>query len=370
MAERTARQCLSLPSNRLGIYLALRHWCAPGQRLLMSPISADEIFFLVLAAGLHPVLAPVSPCDGNIDTTAVDLDAVDAVLTSNLYGLPDDVRKLAGKPLIEDVAHAMDVTVDGRPLGTFGVAGVFSFSKHAAAGAGGALVVEDRNDLRALEKLRDELLQPGSLARDIAAVSRSLARQAALRSGLVRPALRLARAFGMEEERDGYRIGLRADDLAAALGCAPALAPFDLWARADLHAFRRRPGPVARWHQSRRLERLPQANKRRIAGVQQLAALPAAARAVRGHLEQPIFRVPLLVEDRDAAVAALERAGITTGYIYDPPYDDYAGPRFVQPSPTPETARWWSRHVLPVDPLQARRALPIVERLQPAPLPR
>ncbi|MFC7593344.1 hypothetical protein ACFQYP_63810 [Nonomuraea antimicrobica] len=61
IAERTGRHCLSLPSNRLGLYLALRHWCAPGQRLLMSPVSADEILFLVLAAGLRPVMAPLSP---------------------------------------------------------------------------------------------------------------------------------------------------------------------------------------------------------------------------------------------------------------------------------------------------------------------
>src|SRR5690606_41847955 len=146
--ERTGRRCLLLPSNRLGLYLALRHWCSPGQRLLMSPISADEILFLVLAAGLRPVIAPLSPRDGNVDAARADLSGVDAVLTTNLYGLPDDVTAFSGKVVVEDVAHAMETTVGGRPLGTFGLAGVFSLGKHPGAGSGGVLAVAEESDLK------------------------------------------------------------------------------------------------------------------------------------------------------------------------------------------------------------------------------
>lgn len=108
----------------------------------------------------------------------------------------------------------------------------------------------------------------------------SMARQLALKLDLVRPALRLRRALGLQEPRDGYRI-------------------------------------------------------------------------------------PLLVRERDAAIAELERHGVATGYLYDPPYDDYAEP-FTQPSADPAAARWWARHVLPVDPLYASRALPVLRRLEPA----
>jgi hypothetical protein len=368
VAERTGRRCLHLPSNRLGLYLALRHWCTPGQRLLMSPISADEILFLVLAAGLRPVIAPLSPRDGNIDVSAVDLDSVDAVLTTNLYGLPDQVAALAGRTLIEDVAHAMETTVAGRPLGTFGVAGVFSLSKHVGAGSGGVLAVEDEADLRALRRHRDILLQPGSLRRELGSVLTSMARHAALRLNTVRPALSLARAFGLEEERDGYRIAPRPAEVAPALARVPDLPPFDSWVRADLHHYRDRSGTPTRWYQSRRLRMLPAERGRRIAGVRRLAELPTVAPAVRDHADQPLFRVPLLVGNRDAAIAELERHGVATGYLYDPPYDDYL-PGFTHPSPTPEAARWWGRHVLPVDPLYAHRALPVVERLAPAPPP-
>ncbi|WP_196444762.1 DegT/DnrJ/EryC1/StrS family aminotransferase [Planomonospora sp. ID67723] len=366
VAGRTGRHCLALPSNRLGLYLALRHWCSPGQRVLMSPISADEILFLVLAAGLHPVIAPVSPADGNIDPAAADLATVDAVLTTNLYGLPDRVSAFAGKVLIEDVAHGIETTVGGRPLGTFGVAGVYSFSKHPGAGSGGAIVAESRSDLRELERERDRLLLPEVFANEVYSVLTSAARNAALRLGLVRPALKLARALRMEEPREGYRIDPRPGDVRLAAKHAPDLAAFDSWVRADLHDYRTRRGRLSRWYQSRRLRALPGQRERRIAGVRLLAGLPTAAAAVRDHLDQPLFRVPLLVSDRDAAIAELERHGVATGYLYDPPYDDYL-PEFIEASPAPEVARWWGRHVLPVDPLYALRALPVVRTLGPAP---
>lgn len=364
VAERTGRHCLLLPSNRMGLYLALRHWCTPGMRLLMSPISADEILFLVLAAGLRPVIAPVSPRDGNIDAARVDLSSVDAVLTTNLYGLPDDVAAFSGKILIEDVAHALETTLD-RPLGTYGQAGVFSLSKHPGAGSGGVLAVDSAADLQSLTRARDQLLEPGAWRTELVSVASSMARQAALRLDLVRPALKLMRMLGMEEEREGYRIGLQSPELAEAMRLAPALQPFDPWVRADLHTYRARRGWVARWYQSRRLAKVPGERSRRLAGVASLAELPTVADAVRSHVHQPLFRVPLLVHDRDTAIAALERRGVATGYLYDPPYDDYA-PGFTEPSPDPEPARWWASNVLPVDPLYAHRALPVLQDLMPA----
>ncbi|MEV0828097.1 DegT/DnrJ/EryC1/StrS family aminotransferase [Nonomuraea rubra] len=364
IAERTGRHCLSLPSNRLGLYLALRHWCLPGQRLLMSPISADEILFLVLAAGLRPVIAPLSPRDGNIDVSRVDLGTVDAVLTTNLYGLPDDAPAFAGKILIEDVAHAMESDLGGRPLGTFGHASVFSLSKHPSAGSGGVLAVEDESDLRALTRARDELLTRGSPWADGWSVATSMARQAALKLDLVRPALKLMRRLGMQEPREGYRIPVRADELELALKQAPALPPFDPWVRADLHHYRARRGRLVRWYQERRVTRVPRDRARRLAGVQRLAELPTVAPAVLDDLTRPLFRVPLLVRDRDAAIEELERHGVSTGYLYDPAYDDYA-PAYTEHSPDPGPARWWARHVLPVDPMYTARSLPVLRRLQP-----
>jgi hypothetical protein len=86
---------------------------------------------------------------------------------------------------------------------------------------------------------------------------------------------------------------------------------------------------------------------------------------------QPLFRVPLFVADRDAAIAALARRGIVVGYLYDPPLDDYAGAAFTDPSPDPAGARWFARHALPVDPLRARQVVEVLQEsgVRPAEAP-
>jgi dTDP-4-amino-4,6-dideoxygalactose transaminase len=71
MTRRLGRECVYTPSARLALYLALRRWCRPGARVLMSPVNDDVILFVVLAAGLRPVQAPVNIRDGNIDPDAV-----------------------------------------------------------------------------------------------------------------------------------------------------------------------------------------------------------------------------------------------------------------------------------------------------------
>src|SRR5207248_6047829 len=59
--RRYGREALYLPSGRVALYLAFREWLRPGDRVLMSPINDDVVFFVVLAAGLVPVLGPVDP---------------------------------------------------------------------------------------------------------------------------------------------------------------------------------------------------------------------------------------------------------------------------------------------------------------------
>jgi hypothetical protein len=53
-------------------------------------------------------------------------------------------------------------------------------------------------------------------------------------------------------------------------------------------------------------------------------------------------------------------------YVYDPPLDDYAGAELVEPSPDPSAARWFASHVLPADPLLARRITNALKKEQTA----
>ena len=61
-----------MPSGRFAIHLAFRLLMSPGDRILMSPLEDDTVFFGALAAGLRPVMAPVSTDDGNVCFEAVE----------------------------------------------------------------------------------------------------------------------------------------------------------------------------------------------------------------------------------------------------------------------------------------------------------
>ncbi|MFJ4870734.1 DegT/DnrJ/EryC1/StrS family aminotransferase [Streptomyces sp. NPDC088757] len=363
------RECLYVPSCRFGLYLALRHWCAPGGRVLMSPVNDDVILFVVLAAGLRPVQAPLDPRDGSVDAAAVPdsvWSGLSAVLTTNLYGNPDPAPELRercdrlGIPLIEDAAHAIGSTVGGRPVGTYGEASVFSLSKHVHARTGGFLALADPALRDELAATRDALLHPTRATAELAHAVRPYA-EAAVRGLRLAGAARAAlRTLGLEE-REEIRMPLRPDVLERALQAAPALDPFHSWVRVDLHDYRLRPGAARLRRTGRRLSRLDAVLDAHRAGTARLLAgeYGSGAGGAAGEA-RALFRVPLLVEDRDAAVAALARRRITTGYLYDPPLDAYAGERFTDPSPAPERAAWFARHALPVDPRRADEVLPVL----------
>ncbi|WP_327328349.1 DegT/DnrJ/EryC1/StrS family aminotransferase [Streptomyces sp. NBC_01210] len=373
MGRRLGRECLYVPSCRIGLYLALRHWCPPGGRVLMSPVNDDVIFFVVLAAGLRPVQAPLNAEDGSIDTAAVP-DAVwrglSAVITTNLYGNPDPVPELRarcdrlGIPLIEDAAHAIGSEVAGRPVGTFGDASVFSLSKHTGAKTGGFLAVADPALRSTLERARDELLEPARLSAEIAYGLRPYAEAGVRGLRLVRAARATQRLLGLEERED-IRMELRPGELKQAMSTAPALTDFHSWIRVDMHDYRLRPGGLRLRRTERLLTRLDHRLAAHLAGTRRLYATEWAL--PRPGPVQPLFRVPLLVEDRDAAIAALARHRITVGYLYDPPLDTYAGEVFTDPSPAPARAAWFARHALPIDPLRADQVISVLTELRARP---
>lgn len=361
------RECVYVPSCRFGLFVALRHWCPPGGRVLMSPVNDDVIFFVVLAAGLRPVQAPLNPLDASIDVDAVPDEvwsSLSAVLTTNLYGNPDPAPALRAKcdelgiPLFEDGAHAIGSEVGGRPVGTWGDAAVFSLSKHVGAKAGGFLALADPGLREAVDRTCAELLLPSRASAELAYAVRPYAEAAVRRLGLRGPATAAIRLLGMTE-REEIRMPLRAQQLARASRSAPGLDAYDRWVRVDMHHYRLTPGRSRLRRVGRKLERLDDVLEACRAGTGLLRATEWAKPT--GQV-QPLFRVPLFVADRDAAIAALARRGIVVGYLYDPPLDDYAGPDFTDPSPAPEAARWFARHALPVDPLRARDVVDVLER--------
>jgi dTDP-4-amino-4,6-dideoxygalactose transaminase len=76
----------------------------------------------------------------------------------NSCDLQDLAERCGSVPIIEDAAQALGASFDGRPLGTFGACGAFSFheTKNVGCGEGGAITVRDERLLERAEYLRDK----------------------------------------------------------------------------------------------------------------------------------------------------------------------------------------------------------------------
>jgi Predicted pyridoxal phosphate-dependent enzyme apparently involved in regulation of cell wall biogenesis len=370
LETRTGRGCLFMPSGRFAIYLAFRILLSPGDRILMSPLEDDTVFFGALAAGLRPVMAPLAIHDGNIRSEAVadaTWSSIAAVLTSNTYGLPDRVVEISSRcdqleiPLIEDAAHALETDVDGRPIGVFGAASIFSLSKHFP-GRGGVLSLEEGISRPEVTRLERELMAPRPLDRRVVDLARSMTRGSLDALHLRRAAYR-ARQVIRPVRPVAWRVPLRAPRLKHAVS-GTGLDQFDPWMETAYPDYRMRQGTSDLKRTLAGLRDLERDREERIAGVLRLRELDAVAPGAREGAPRPLLRVPLLIDNRDVVAMELRRRRISVYFVYDPPLDDYSGSEFAEPSSAPEAARWWAAHVLPIDPHDAERVLEMLGKKQ------
>jgi len=367
-ARRYGRQALYLPSGRLALYLAFREWLRPGDRVLMSPVNDDVVFFTVLAAGLIPVLGPVDPGTGNIDPAAIDTatwSGLRAVLTTNLYGIPDRMDLMEERCqrhsllLIEDAAHAIDTRFAGRRIGEFGSVAAYSLTKHIG-GVGGVLTFTEAGRRQALERRAAEEIRyrsvPVAIARRVRSLLSTVGASSRPRKWLARLRDRLVSRV---PERSGCRMPYEATAVRQALADGGGLGRFDQWVRVDNHQYRTWPLRSSLRATERRLEAFEDNRRRRLAGARKLAKLGLTPPDLPIPADTAPFRVPLFVRERDKIVAHFARHGLELDYIYDPSLDVY-GRALAERLPAGSGATRWSRDVLPVDPLRADRFLALL----------
>jgi dTDP-4-amino-4,6-dideoxygalactose transaminase len=72
----------------------------------------------------------------------------------NVCNVPELRDAVGGKPIIEDCALSLGSRLNGRPTGTLGEIGVFSFrsGKYLSVGEGGALYANDPELRRSLSR--------------------------------------------------------------------------------------------------------------------------------------------------------------------------------------------------------------------------
>jgi len=138
-----------------------------GDEVITTPLSAAYSALAIMMAGARPVFADIDPERLTIDPDRID-EAITprtrAILPVHLYGQPADMTAIARVAarhrlaIVEDCCQAHLATAGGRPVGTIGVAGAFSFyptKNLGALGDGGAMVTGDAALAVRLKRLRN-----------------------------------------------------------------------------------------------------------------------------------------------------------------------------------------------------------------------
>jgi dTDP-4-amino-4,6-dideoxygalactose transaminase len=162
------RHCVAVNSGTSALHLTLMALgFGPGDEVIVPSFSFAATANVVRLVGATPVFVDIEPGSFNLDPDAVAAAVTPrtvAIMPVHLYGLParmDRIMEIAQQndlAVVEDAAQAHDAAIDGTPVGSFGVAGCFSFypTKNMHSLEGGMISTADANFARTLRLLRNQ----------------------------------------------------------------------------------------------------------------------------------------------------------------------------------------------------------------------
>ncbi len=154
------RFAVGVASGTDALELALRALELPsGSEVICPNMTAPATAVAIVRAGLEPVVVDV---DDRTLTISVDAAAsavgpkTGAIMAVHLYGRPAPTAALTelGPPVIEDAAHAHGLELEGRPAGSCGRLGCFSFYPTKNLGAFGDAGAVTTSDPELAERVR------------------------------------------------------------------------------------------------------------------------------------------------------------------------------------------------------------------------
>jgi dTDP-4-amino-4,6-dideoxygalactose transaminase len=169
------RHAVAVNSCTAALHLAyLAAGVGPGDEVIVPSYTFAATASSVVTCGATPVFADIVGLhDPSLDPADVErkiTSRTKAVVVVHFAGYAAPVDRLLelcdahGIPLIEDTAHAPSATLNGRMLGTFGLASAFSLfsNKVLSVGEGGLLATDD-DDVAALARsLRSHAMTSGT----------------------------------------------------------------------------------------------------------------------------------------------------------------------------------------------------------------
>jgi dTDP-4-amino-4,6-dideoxygalactose transaminase len=162
-----ARYCVGVNSGTSALHLALlAAEVGGGDEVITTANTFIATAEVISYVGATPVFVDINPATANLDPAAIAAAITPrtrAILPVHLYGRPadlDPILELAerkGLAVIEDACQAHGARYRGRPVGSSGLAGAFSFypTKNLSAwGEAGALVTNDKRVAALARSLR------------------------------------------------------------------------------------------------------------------------------------------------------------------------------------------------------------------------
>jgi dTDP-4-amino-4,6-dideoxygalactose transaminase len=146
---------VALGSATAAMHLALLALgIGPGDEVITTAMTFCSTVNVIIHAGAQPVLADCDRDTLNISPAAIEAaitPRTKAVLVVHFAGRAcdmdaiEDICRRHNLLLVEDCAHAIETTHRGRPAGTIGQAGCFSFyaTKNLTTGEGGMVITPD-----------------------------------------------------------------------------------------------------------------------------------------------------------------------------------------------------------------------------------
>jgi perosamine synthetase len=148
-----ARYALAVSSCSAALFLSLKALDLPrGAKVLIPAFTFAAVPSSIVHADCVPVLVEVG-ANYRVDMADFEVKLADAsaVMISHMRGHTSDMDAIMalcdarGIPVIEDAAHSLGTTWNGRNIGTIGKVGCFSFQSYKLvnAGEGGIMVTDD-----------------------------------------------------------------------------------------------------------------------------------------------------------------------------------------------------------------------------------
>jgi len=167
-AHVAGRESVALNSGTSALHMSmLAVGIGPGDEVIVPSFSFAATANSVALTGATPVFVDVELDHFNADPAAIEAaitPRTKAIMPVHLYGHPADLRAISaiaekhGLLLLEDAAQAHLASVDGVPIGAWGIAASFSFypTKNMTSGEGGMVTTPSADVARAVRVLRNQ----------------------------------------------------------------------------------------------------------------------------------------------------------------------------------------------------------------------